>query len=184
MFRILQGFVFIIISVFPLLLHAQKARVAHEEEITAFLDLHNQFRTGVGVDSLQWSNELAEYAREWAGVLAKEYGCNIRHRPRHGKYTQQYGENIYIMWGGEPEVKDVLQSWGEEKVYYNGEPIGNIKSDHTTGHYTQIVWNETKRVGCARVKCNKNRGTYIWVCNYDPPGNWVGEKPYNEKPGK
>jgi pathogenesis-related protein 1 len=17
-----------------------------------------------------------------------------------------------------------------------------------------------------------------WVCNYDPPGNWVGEKPY------
>lgn len=160
-------------------LTAQTARTANEEEQTAFLELHNQYRHEVGVDSLIWSNRLAEYAMEWAEVLATEHDCNIRHRPRSGKYTQRFGENIYIMQGKEPEIKDAMKSWGEkEKQHYNGEAIGNVKSNVPTGHYTQIVWQSTKKVGCARVRCNKSRETFIWVCNYDPPGNWVGQKPY------
>ena len=43
------------------------------------------------------------------------------------------------------------------------------------GHYTQIVWETTQKVGCAKIQCD---GFDLWVCNYDPPGNWVGEKPY------
>jgi pathogenesis-related protein 1 len=83
------------------------------------------------------------------------------------------------MWGGEPGVMDVMKNWAEsEKKYYKGEAIGNIKSNQATGHYTQIVWGDTRRMGCARAMCNKKRGTYIWVCNYDPPGNWVGQKPF------
>lgn len=169
----------VILSTYPGNLFAQNARTATKTEQVAFLELHNQYRHDVGVDSLVWSDQLADYALEWAEVLAKEHNCNIRHRPRSGEYTQRFGENIYIMWGGEPKVEDVMQNWAaEEKIHYKGEPIGSIKSNHPTGHYTQIVWHKTRRFGCARVMCEKNRGTYIWVCNYDPPGNWVGQKPY------
>jgi hypothetical protein len=160
-------------------LFSQTAREATEKERIAFLDLHNQYRHEVGVDSLVCSDQLADYALEWAEVLATEHHCNIRHRPRSGEYIQKFGENIYIMWGGEPGVEDVMQNWAaEEKLHYKGEPIGSIKSSYTTGHYTQIVWSKTQRVGCAQVSCQKKRGTYIWVCNNDPPGNWVGQKPY------
>ncbi|KAJ6759314.1 hypothetical protein OIU74_025899 [Salix koriyanagi] len=49
--------------------------------------------------------------------------------------------------------------------------------DEECGHYTQIVWRETKRIGCARVDCFGGRGVFM-TCNYDPPGNYIGEKPY------
>ncbi|KAJ0009824.1 hypothetical protein Pint_34067 [Pistacia integerrima] len=44
------------------------------------------------------------------------------------------------------------------------------------GHYTQVVWRNSVRIGCAKVRCN-NGGTFIG-CNYAPPGNYVGQKPY------
>lgn len=43
------------------------------------------------------------------------------------------------------------------------------------GHYTQIVWRATRNVGCG-VASDPERE--IWVCEYDPPGNYVGYRPY------
>jgi hypothetical protein len=43
------------------------------------------------------------------------------------------------------------------------------------GHYTQIVWRNTKSVGCAVAR---GKGVEVWVCNYDPPGNYAGQRPY------
>jgi len=68
--------------------------------------------------------------------------------------------------------KDVVDSWGNEIENYNYE---DNSCSGVCGHYTQIVWATTKKVGCAKIKCD---GNDIWVCNYDPPGNWVGQKPY------
>jgi hypothetical protein len=41
-----------------------------------------------------------------------------------------------------------------------------------TGHFTQLVWRSTKQVGCGHVQC---KGNDIYVCEYDPPGNWEGQ---------
>jgi hypothetical protein len=38
-----------------------------------------------------------------------------------------------------------------------------------------LVWNNTREVGCAVAS---EPGREVWVCNYDPPGNWIGERPY------
>ncbi|KAJ8769081.1 hypothetical protein K2173_024077 [Erythroxylum novogranatense] len=43
-------------------------------------------------------------------------------------------------------------------------------------HYTQVVWRNSVRLGCAKVRCN-NGGTII-SCNYDPRGNYVNQRPY------
>jgi pathogenesis-related protein 1 len=47
------------------------------------------------------------------------------------------------------------------------------------GHYTQVVWRNTQRVGCGYSTCQSQGYTFeIWVCNYDPPGNFIGQTPY------
>jgi|LZCG01.1.fsa_nt_gb hypothetical protein len=158
----------------------QSARIATKAEQAEILQIHNQYRKAVGTDSLIWNDDLARYALEWAKVLGKNNKCEMAHRPHHGPYKQQYGENIYWMGGKEPTVYEVVHGWASEKKYYNGEVIGKVKSRHATGHYTQIVWGATERVGCARVACKGDdyEKEFIWVCNYDPPGNWTGSYPY------
>ncbi|CAB4320248.1 unnamed protein product [Prunus armeniaca] len=44
------------------------------------------------------------------------------------------------------------------------------------GHYTQVVWLNSVRLGCAKARCN-NGGTFIG-CNYDPPDDYNGQRPY------
>ncbi|ONH90730.1 hypothetical protein PRUPE_8G071800 [Prunus persica] len=44
------------------------------------------------------------------------------------------------------------------------------------GHYTQVVWRNSVRLGCAKARYN-NGSTFIG-CNYDPPGNYNGKRPY------
>lgn len=43
--------------------------------------------------------------------------------------------------------------------------------------YTQIVWSETRIIGCAQVIYNDEK-TVFMTCNYDPRRNYIGEKPY------
>ncbi len=43
------------------------------------------------------------------------------------------------------------------------------------GHYTQVVWHSTETVGCGKASCGSEE---VWLCNYNPSGNWFGQKPY------
>ena len=44
------------------------------------------------------------------------------------------------------------------------------------GHFTQVVWRDTKSVGVgyAQNECNGYTAIFV-VANYFPPGNWMGE---------
>ncbi|KDO37905.1 hypothetical protein CISIN_1g039461mg, partial [Citrus sinensis] len=67
------------------------------------------------------------------------------------------------------------------KLWVDERPKYNYNSNTCVGgecrHYTQVVWRNSVRLGCARVKCNNNRGTFV-ICSYDPPGNVAGKRPY------
>ncbi|VAW28221.1 hypothetical protein MNBD_BACTEROID06-1038, partial [hydrothermal vent metagenome] len=115
---------------------------------------------------LEWDETLAKTALKWARQLKKE-GCAFKH-----SRTKGLGENLFMGTTGFYNPKDVVDSWGNEIENYNYE---DNSCSGVCGHYTQIVWATTKKVGCAKIKCD---GNDIWVCNYDPPGNWVGQKPY------
>lgn len=146
---------------------------------------HNNVRTKVGVRGLVWSDELASFAQEWAEYLARETGCAMQHRPRQGPFANVYGENLYwasaIRWSnGKKDVQKinpekVVRNWAKEAADYSYLK-NSCKQGKACGHYTQVVWKQTKKVGCGRAVCEDK--SQVWVCNYDPPGNYIGQKPY------
>ncbi len=142
-------------------------------EIDRLLEGHNRLRAQKGVPDLQWSEELAGYAQAWANRLGSN-GCRLEHRPDEGEWKQIYGENISAGSPGSRSIDDALKGWESEKSRYRGEPISN-DNFADVGHYTQMVWRNTTRLGCGKATC---RTKTIIVCNYDPAGNMLGQKPW------
>lgn len=134
----------------------------------AILAHHNKVRADVGVAPLRWDDKLAAYAQEWAEHLAAK-SCRMQHRQPNA-----YGENLFQGTAGRYSAIDAAKGWESEKKDYRGEPL-TPKNFAPVGHYTQMVWRDTKRVGCGEALCN---GTLIVACNYDPPGNVLGRTPY------
>ena len=132
---------------------------------------HNRVRAEHDLPPLVWSDELARYAQSWVDKLQRR-GCKLQHRPRSGPDAQRHGENIFSMSGQAPTVGDVVGSWAAEAAQYDAR---TNRCKGVCGHYTQIVWRTTRQVGCALATCGD---TEIWLCNYDPAGNFVGERPY------
>ena len=46
------------------------------------------------------------------------------------------------------------------------------------GHYTQVVWRASVRIGCAIVDCPNVRFRTTALCDYAPGGNITNQKPY------
>lgn len=131
----------------------------------AMLESHNAVRAQVGVPPLQWSETLARHARQWAQALLR--AGEFRHRP-----DSPYGENLFMITGASAAPADVVRDWASESRYYDAR-AGRCRAE--CGHFTQIVWRATTGLGCGVAR---GRGREIWVCNYDPPGNVVGERPF------
>ncbi len=148
----------------------------------AILAAHNKWRAEVGVAPLSYSMELEASAQAWANNLKRTNHCQMRHSKPGGKY----GENLYwasaTIWSdGRRELQRIapefpVDSWGEEKADYD-HATNKCIPGKVCGHYTQVVWKGTQKVGCAYAVCEDSK-EQIWVCQYQPAGNWVGEKPY------
>jgi len=148
----------------------------------AIVATHNRWRAKVGVPKLVYSSALAVSSQAWANHLRDSNQCKMRHSVPEGKY----GENLFwasaTQWSdGRRELqtvsaKKVVDSWGSEKADYNYKKNSCLPGK-MCGHYTQMVWRTTTEVGCAMAVC-VNSQEQIWVCQYQPPGNWVGRKPY------
>ena len=59
---------------------------------------------------------------------------------------------------------------------YKYSKIKRYRIGPKVGHYTQIVWKDTKEVGVASA-ISKNGKVYV-VARYYPAGNYLGEYPY------
>ncbi|CAH8384558.1 unnamed protein product [Eruca vesicaria subsp. sativa] len=132
-----------------------------------FVAAHNRARAEVGVGPLRWDNQVAAYARNYANER-KGFGCNMEHS------SGPYGENIAWSSGGMTGVAAVAM-WVKEQVDYDYSS-NTCAWNEVCGHYTQVVWRDSVKLGCAKVRCS-NGNTFI-TCNYDPPGNYEGQWPY------
>ncbi len=139
-------------------------------EQAVFLFTHNQMRAAHCALPLVWSAEVAARAQAWADELTAS-GCAFEHS--HGLY----GENLALgIAGVHDDPREIVFLWYDELVKYDFRRGGFSTA---TGHFTQLVWRGTQRLGCGTSTC---RGKRLWVCNYDPPGNYWGQYGANVPP--
>ena len=151
----------------------------------AFIDAHNTFRNdtnppATNMKPITWSNNLTDGAASWAAK------CNFKH-----SQTPGVGENLYASSRRTPNPstynpREAVDSWGNEGAFYDYNS-NSCEPGKTCGHYTQVVWADSDKVGCAVQDCPTvqgvnwpNGGTMV-VCQYSPPGNYVGRKPYETR---
>lgn len=117
----------------------------------------NKLRENHGVPPVEWSNKVANWASQYAGT------CPQGHNP--SSQDQGYGENLFWTSTGGDLLLQAMKSWGDEEKDYQGEAASNFMA---TGHYTQMVWKGTRKIGCG-VRSGCGQMTPV-VCNFEPPG--------------
>lgn len=137
------------------------------DDVRALVGAHNEARAAVGAPAIAWSGTVASAAEGWAAELASR-GCDLEHST-----GGPYGENLY--WSSAPAApRAVVGSWTDEARHYSARK-NTCKRGEVCGHYTQVVWADSNKLGCAMASCGSAQ---VWVCNYDPPSNFVGQKPF------
>ena len=147
-----------------------------------FLAAHNKHRKKKNLTAVQWSDELAKIADEWAKKLATEQCGTLTHRPKSFTKPRNLGENLATAsaspnppTGGPASAVD---DWASEEQFYS-YATNTCADGKDCGHYTQIVWASTTEVGCSEASCDAGGWkTKMWVCNYRPAGNMQGQRPY------
>jgi uncharacterized protein YkwD len=143
----------------------------------SILAVHNSERAAVGVPPLVWNNTLAAQAKAWAEHLATT--GEFAHSTCCGAFTK-YGENLAGFINNVSEPNGGQSLWVAEKNHYDGGPLPPdtpASGPQAIGHYTQMVWRTTTSVGCGTASGGGHPFS-ILVCQYSPPGNIFGQKPY------
>ena len=149
-----------------LLISASKIVKTRQVNQQLSLDRHNYYRKMVNVPKLIYSKECADNAQQWADNLA-EKNSGLSH-----SHTSKFGENIY--WNSGKSTENMMvDQWAGEKKYFNPKTRNH---SHKNGHYSQVVWRDTKYVGVGMAIAND--GSEYWVASYYPAGNFIGEKAY------
>lgn len=138
------------------------------------LDMQNAERERLGIEPLAWSDILAEQAQEWADELAQR-GV-MQHSPRDTR--PDIGENLWAGSAGFYQPEDMINAFIAERQYFQNNEFPDVTTTdrwQDVGHYTQIVWRDTREVGCAIAEGNDFE---FLVCRYFPAGNYIGERAY------
>lgn len=145
--------------------------VADEIDVTKEAPFaHNQLRCLYhNVTMLKWDSDLAESAEYWSKVLAE----NGEIKPSPDSFSDKYGENIYVCHGYcnvTVALHEAIHYWYEKIKDYSFDTHSVDKINYHAYSFTQIVWTETKYLGCG-VSLNKKKEITIVVCRYKPRGN-------------
>lgn len=156
---------FALFSVF--ILHSNAATCTPQQ----YVDEHNKARANVTtsptIPLVTWDTTLANYAQNYSNQRISD--CALTHS------GGPYGENLAKGSSSTFNGITAINLWVAEKQYYN-YPSNTCATGKVCGHYTQVMWRNTLRIGCAQVACTN--GWQFVICSYDPPGNYIGQKPY------
>jgi hypothetical protein len=135
---------------------------------------HNRVRENLAVPPLDWDDELAAEAAEYAESLAEtrrfQHSQRLAGRPVEG-------ENLWMGTLRAYSYGDMVDAWIDECREFKRGQFPNLSltgSWHDVGHYTQMIWAGTKSVGCAIAS---NETDEYMVCRYYPAGNVWGHDP-------
>jgi glioma pathogenesis-related protein 2 len=133
---------------------------------------HNAYRSTHHSPALTASNSLDKSAQNWANHLATKKIFEHSNNP-------QIGENIYVSYGQESSLQaktlaeNAVKFWYSEVTNYN---YAKPRYSDNTGHFTQVVWKNTNKLGCGTargtvVRQGRQVNAFYVVCQYSPAGN-------------
>ncbi|XP_030336261.1 glioma pathogenesis-related protein 1-like isoform X1 [Strigops habroptila] len=146
---------------------------------------HNTFRSKVNPPAsnmfrMSWDTALAKTAKAWAKKCKFKHNVYLKMPGKvHPTFTP-IGENIWTGTATIFSVDAALSDWFNEVSSYN---FDSNRCTGMCGHYTQVVWAESYKVGCAVHFCNTVENfprlfrAAHFVCDYGPAGNYP-RKPY------
>ncbi|XP_060632115.2 GLIPR1-like protein 1 [Anolis sagrei] len=151
--------------------------------IKEYVDAHNTFRRGVKPSAtnmlyMSFDLALARIAKAYAKKCIWDHNNNDMIHP--DPKFQPFGENL---WMGSAStqpfnVTAAIELFYSETKYYD---LSAHKCTGVCGHYTQVVWASSYKVGCAATFCRKlkrDENMGLLVCDYAPAGNYKGVRPY------
>jgi hypothetical protein len=154
-------------------LQGNVGRLANLE--SRLLAAHNRERSEAGLPPLLWDESLAADAAPWAAHLAR---MDMLDHEEDADEANPEGENLWLGTNGHYSPEDMVGLWIAEKKHFRPGifPDNSRTGDYEdVGHYTQLMWRATGRVGCALAKGAEDE---ILVCRYRQAGNVEGERPF------
>jgi pathogenesis-related protein 1 len=157
-----------------------------QDLINAFVAAHNQARMGPlnptpnpALPPVSWDPILANSAYNYTLLCQGANGLLSHNANRSTDYqalggSGYVGENIYATTANTTAPADSVNDWMTEAGQFNyaADDIGD------GGHYTQVVWRASVRIGCAIVNCPNLTYHETVLCDYSPGGNIEGQEPY------
>jgi hypothetical protein len=134
------------------------------------LAAHNAERARAGAMPLAWDNALGTAAAAYAQQMAMT--ARFEHSDRSKR--RGTGENLWMGTHGAFSLEAMVGAWASEKRWFAPGLFPNISRTGDwvdVGHYTQMIWPTTQRVGCALAATP--RIDYL-VCRYATAGNIDG----------
>jgi len=155
------------------------------------LDYHNKLRSAVatGLTSqpsasdmleLEWDEELSWLAQAHADTCKFRHDCNQCRRLSRWRV----GQNLYQSYSSRPAANDwqaAMDSWFWSEIsLFPVSSVYRYQFSHVTGHYSQLVWATTSRLGCGLTEYRLGawRAKY-YVCNYGQGGNLISARVYS-----
>ncbi|XP_075583756.1 GLIPR1-like protein 2 [Pelecanus crispus] len=158
--------------------------ITDEAFMEACVRVHNGLRAQVqpaasNMRYMTWDAALARTARAWAHKCIFEHNVYLSRKHQcHPNFTS-IGENIWVGSHQAFYVADAIKSWYDEVAFYT---FAVQKCTKVCGHYIQVVWDYSYKIGCAVTLCKEVAGirnAANFVCNYSPSGNFP-RRPYIE----
>lgn len=133
-------------------------------ERETILAKHNYYRKLFNVPLLEYDETLSKFSQARADTIVRN--GKIQHEP-----SCKYGENLYATSGD--DITHAVDSWCSERFSYD---VKKNNWNEGKGHFSQCVWQNSTKLGIG--KGLMANGFTVLVCNYDPAGNIMGQRPY------
>ena len=134
------------------------------------LFLHNRYRKMHKIKDLGLSEKLCEKAKKKISKLIEKDDDEFIDDEDEDE-VEECGENLYISYHGKIDFEKIYQDWYDEKNKYD---FSKNKYQKGTGHFTQMIWKGTEKVGFEWEESSKNNKFYF-LAYYYPAGNEVGK---------